>query len=583
MQRVVELVARLSNACHGRVSFRAMTEAASATLVGLYPEASVVIFERDESAGTVRAVAGARIPRAWSMRAVALSDVPLVARAFATPDRVLQGGGLHREPTAGDDPVSVGSLRVICGAIPDPVKPVYAILFFAPPSAEQAEEHRAAIDIARRMLAGSAASVGASAERLKTLAAIHAAKREWELTADALPELVGLIDRRHRVIRVNRALERWALGSVHGALRRSLHQMLHAHCDDAHCALSASLAGALATLEHEESASFEILDDHSQRDLVIQLRRAAEDPREAPDARAYAAFVVNDVTSLRRIERELKTLNQALEERVEERTTELTVTNRQLRTEVARRGEVERDLLASQRELEGLSHRLMTTQEEERQRIAQDLHDSIGQSLGAVKYSLERAQVLVRRQETAEAVALIETTVQRIQRVMTDVRSISMNLRPAVLDDLGTASAIRFLCREWHDVYNDIAIETDIEVDDQEVPNALGTHVFRAVQESLNNVARHANAHRVQVSMRIVDGCLTVVVRDDGTGFALNGDVRRLVDRPDLRGLRGLRERAARAGGRCDVSSAPGRGTTVHLEWPITGVAAARDANAQLN
>ncbi|MBS0394460.1 MAG: hypothetical protein JSR54_07510 [Proteobacteria bacterium] len=583
MQRVVNLVASLSSACHQRVSFRAMTEAASATLVELYPDASVVIFERDAVAGNVRAVAGARIPRAWSMRAVSLADVPLVASAFAQPDTVLQGGALHREAVAKDDPVPVGALRVICGAIPDPVRPAYAILFFAPPNADQAKERLAAVDIARRMLAGSAMSAGGSAQRLKTLASIHAAKREWELTADALPEVVGLVDARHRVVRINRALERWSLGTVKDALRRDLHDVLHARCEDPGCALAGALGGALAMLATEEAAAFELADERSGRDLVVLLRRAAEDPRDAPDARAHAAFVVQDVTSLRSIERELKTLNHALEQRVEERTEELTATNRLLREEVTRRSEIERDLLDSQRELEGLSDRLMSTQEEERQRIAQDLHDSIGQSLGALKYSLERAQVLLRRFDNAAAASLLESTVLRIQRLMTEVRSISMNLRPAVLDDLGAASAVRFLCREWHDVYQDIAIDTDIAVDDADIPQALGTNVFRAVQESLNNVARHANAQRVEVSMRVVEGHLKVAIRDDGAGFALSGDVRRLVDRPELRGLRGLRERAARAGGRCDVSSAPGRGTTVLLEWPITGIAAARDANAQLN
>ena len=96
VQRVVDFVTRLSKACHTEVSFRGLTEVVSDALVALFPEASVVIFERDAHVDTVRAVAGARIPSAWEMRAVHLAEVPLIAEAFAYPDRVLRGGALRR-------------------------------------------------------------------------------------------------------------------------------------------------------------------------------------------------------------------------------------------------------------------------------------------------------------------------------------------------------------------------------------------------------------------------------------------------------------------------------------------------------
>jgi signal transduction histidine kinase len=104
--------------------------------------------------------------------------------------------------------------------------------------------------------------------------------------------------------------------------------------------------------------------------------------------------------------------------------------------------------------------------------------------------------------------------------------------------------------------------------------------VFRAVQESLNNVARHAGAQHVLVSIRIVNGVLRVAIRDDGIGFRIDGE-----NSPTAgtRGLRGLRERAERTGGCCQVSSAPGQGTTVELEWPVAAGQAAQLANARLN
>jgi len=583
LQRVVQLVTVLSTACRTQVSFRGMAAVASDELAVLYPGASVMVFEHDPGVGTVRAVAGSRIPASWNMRAVRLADLPLLAEALAAPQRLLQSAALHREPVGPGDPLPVGSLHVLCGAIPDPDRPVYALLFFAPPNAQEASEREAAVEITRRMLAAAAASNECSAERQRTIAAIVDAKREWQLTVDALPRLVGIIDARHRIVRVNRAVERWGLGDVRGTLRRDLHAMLHRDCADPECALKQRLVATIGSLATSGSVSIEAVDPRTGRELSVELVPATHAPGDAGSKRAYASFSISDVTASRHAEAELKALNQALEQRVEARTGELTAANRTLREEVTRRGEIERDLLASQRELEALSGRLIRAQEDERQRIAQDLHDSIGQSLSAVKYTLERAQVLIRRQEGADATSAIAATVTRIQRIIGEVRGISMNLRPAVLDDLGAASAVRFLCREWRDVYQDVALETDIAVDDEEIPPLLGTNVFRAVQESLNNIARHANARRVEVSIRVTDGTLAVIVRDDGTGFALNGDVRRLIDRPEMRGLRGLRERASQSGGRCDVSSSPGQGTTVRLEWPVSGTVAAREANALLN
>jgi signal transduction histidine kinase len=149
-----------------------------------------------------------------------------------------------------------------------------------------------------------------------------------------------------------------------------------------------------------------------------------------------------------------------------------------------------------------------------------------------------------------------------------------------VLDDLGAVSAIRSLCRGWREVYNSIAVEADIAITDRDIPAAIVTNVYRAVQESLNNVARHAQARRVWVSMRIAAGKLVVRIRDDGVGFRVE---RGPGGQPTLLGLRGLRERTERSGGCCKVFSRPGRGTTVRLEWPVAAGRAALEANARLH
>ena len=580
MRRVGKLVTQLSAACDSAVTVRRLADVACRALVDAFPGSLAVVFEREPNLDTLRAVAGANIPPAWQMRAVHLHEVPIIGEALREPTRVVQRAAKRR---ASSDPSSQAAMQAFCGAVPDVVEPVYVVLFLAPPSADEQELREVAVEATRSMLGASAALTAGDAERSRTLSAIYHAKIEWERTADALPEVVGLLDRRRRVVRVNKSLERWLLGTVQDSLGHDLHSILHPSCADADCTFRRELDQALESLNERDESKFELSDATLGLDLAFEFR-VASDPSGAP-SRPWqrVAFVVSNVTSLRHVERNLKNLNQTLEHRVGERTAELTATNRALRDEVSRRRDAEDSLRTSQRELEGLSDRLMTAQEEERKRIAQDLHDSVGQSLSAIKYSLERAQVLARRQDTKAATDVVELAVERVQRVMEDVRGISMNLRPAILDDLGAASAVRSLCREWHDIYGEIAIDTLIDVADADIPAMLATNVYRAIQESLNNVARHAGAHRVEVAMRLEDGTLLVTVQDDGSGFAINGDVRRLVAQPELRGLRGLRERTERSGGRCTVSSAPGEGTLVRLEWPVVTGTAARQANARLN
>ena len=583
MRRLVGLVTQLSAACDSAVTVRRLADVACRALVDVFPGSLAVVFEREANVDTLRAVAGANMPAAWQMRAVHLHEVPAIGEALRDPTRVVQIAAKRRTADGADSSASPGEMQAFCGAVPDPTVPLYVLLFLVPPNQAENELREIAVETTRRFLGATAAITAGDAERSRTLSAIYHAKIEWERTADALPEVVGLLDRRRRVVRVNRSLERWMLGTVQDSIGHDLHSVLHPACGDDKCVFRVVLNAALDELGEKTSTSFELSDPTLALDLAVELR-VASDPSGADSVPwQRVAFVVSNVTSLRHVERNLKTLNQTLESRVGERTAELTATNRALRDEVARRRDAEESLRTSQRELEGLSERLMSAQEEERKRIAQDLHDSVGQSLSAIKYSLERAQVLARRQELKGAAEVVESAVERVQRVMEEVRGISMNLRPAILDDLGAASAVRSLCRDWHDVYTEIAIDTAIEVKDADIPPMLGTNVYRAVQESLNNVARHAGAHRVEVAMRLEDGTLAVTVQDDGTGFAINGDVRKLVERPELRGLRGLRERTERSGGRCMVSSAPGRGTLVRLEWPVVTGTAARQANARLN
>jgi signal transduction histidine kinase len=244
--------------------------------------------------------------------------------------------------------------------------------------------------------------------------AIARAKTEWECTVDALIQIVCVLDQQGAIVRANRAIETWGLGGVRGVHGRTLHSLLHPHCKAHDCALQRCLATAWGELAAQGATNFEIEDVVLGRILSVTLRTM--------DSTGLAVIVLSDITALHRIQQDLQTMNEQLETRIEART---------------------RELNASRDELSMLSAQLMTTQENERKRIAQELHDSIGQSLSAMKYSLERAVEMTHGKDANAPRPLLLTTIARVQETVESIRSIAMNLRPSMLDDLGAVSAVR--------------------------------------------------------------------------------------------------------------------------------------------
>jgi general secretion pathway protein G len=367
---------------------------------------------------------------------------------------------------------------------------------------------------------------------------IARAKQEWECTVDALTQVVCVVDGDCNIVRANRAIEAWGLGGVREVHGRNLHELLHPRCDSRACAFAQRLAQAWRELHEGEGVDFEIHDAILDRVLHATVRTMART--------GLAVIVLSDVTTLHKIRNDLQGMNEQLESRIDARTRELNV---------------------SRDELSLLSAQLMTTQEDERKRIAQELHDSIGQSLSAIKYSLERAEEMVHNNAPGNVHDLLAMTIRRVQHTLDSIRSIAMNLRPSLLDDLGVVSAVRWFCREFNEVYPPIRVHTDLELTDDSVPPALATTIFRTVQELLNNVARHAAASNAFISMRSDAGRLTLEICDDGIGFEPQENAG--TSATGGHGLRGLRERAAKTGGTFSLTSKRGCGTMVRVGWPL--------------
>ena len=409
-------------------------------------------------------------------------------------------------------------------------------------------------------------AVPAVADETVRQAAIERAKLEWEGTADALAGLVCLLTRDGKVMRANRVVEDWSLGTVGGVLGMKAHTLLHPTCRSRTCALGGFFRNALEEISRGARTQFELQEPLGTRFLhftirPMRLRRDADPEPGDPTA----VLIATDLSALYRAQDALERLNSSLEERVRGRTQALADANRDLRNEIVRREGAEVALRASRNELMALSEQLIGAQEGERKRIAIELHDSVGQSLSAVKYTLERGMELLRQPRLGEPAAVFQLAVRRIQETAESIRAISMNLRPKILDDLGAASAVQWFCRDFAEIYPSITITTEFGVSDRDVPDRLATVVYRCVQELMNNVAKHAGARNVMVKLALEDHVLTLQVRDNGVGLE-NSTVE---SRRHGSGLRNLRERAQMTGGQFNITRAPGRGTLAQLTWRL--------------
>jgi len=205
-------------------------------------------------------------------------------------------------------------------------------------------------------------------------------------------------------------------------------------------------------------------------------------------------------------------------------------------------------------QLRALAARLQTVRDEERQRVAREIHDQLGQALTAIKIDMH--SLIYKQQREAESLfALIDQTMESVRRISTD-------LRPAVLDDLGLMEAIEWATQEFQS-RTGTKVHLNLPQDDVVVDRELSTALFRILQETLTNVARHANATHVAVRLTREGGSLAMEVHDNGKGIS-GGQV----TAGSSLGILGMRERASMLGGEFSISGAPGEGTSIRVRIP---------------
>jgi len=222
----------------------------------------------------------------------------------------------------------------------------------------------------------------------------------------------------------------------------------------------------------------------------------------------------------------------------------------------------QRELERSREELRSLSRHLQSVREEEKARIAREVHDELGSTLTALRMDLDwmgerlPAEMEPLREKRSAMVKLVEAAVAATRKIVTD-------LRPSILDDLGLAAAVRWQATEFQK-HTGVPIDVESPETHGSVEREAALALFRIFQETLTNVARHAKASRVWVDLAISEEGYVLQVRDNGAGMSEKDMVK-----ATSHGLRGMRERAQQFGGDVSVSSQPGRGTTLVASIPV--------------
>ena len=257
----------------------------------------------------------------------------------------------------------------------------------------------------------------------------------------------------------------------------------------------------------------------------------------------------------------LATAINEMADQVEERTAEIVKRNEKLTSEIVER-------TRTQDRLKMLSHKIVRMQEEERRRVSRELHDGINQLLVSVKYKIESfADKFTETGETA--FDDIGKALMFLEEAISEVRRVSHDLRPTVLDDLGLGPAISNLTRQFSE-RNQIDVEIsggETEVFDR-LPVDVETAMYRIVQEALMNIEKHANATSVVIHMTHTDNDVTIRIEDNGEGFSVQQAARKSSPTEGM-GLRNMRERIELLQGTFFIHSDPGKGTFLEVKAPL--------------
>lgn len=395
----------------------------------------------------------------------------------------------------------------------------------------------------------------AERERERLLAAVQQARLFAEQIVETVRQPLLVLDAAQRVQSANRAFYQAFHATPAETEQQPLYALGGGQWDRPE--IRAWLAAVLSQQAAREDVTLTQTFAHIGRRTIALNARLLEQPLDGAQSILLA---IEDITERTQAAAVLQQAHDVLEERVRKRTSDLATANATLQAEIGvrTRSEHARQLLLRQ---------LVTAQEEERSRIARELHDQMGQDLTALMLGLKTLR------DAAPADSVAHARLDQVRalalKIGREVRTLALHLRPPALDDLGLVATLANEVELWS-AHSLVAVDFQpIGLDQQRLPPAVETTLYRVAQEALTNVIKHAQATRVSLIIERRADAVHMIVEDNGAGFDAE-EVRPAAHAEYRLGLIGMAERVAHCSGTLTIESTPGGGTTIFVRIPLT-------------
>lgn len=375
-----------------------------------------------------------------------------------------------------------------------------------------------------------------SEENISKLKKILSAKNEWEFCVDALEnQAIIILDKNLKVIRVNKTIEAWGWAAV-------------TEVRDMHVLNLISPA-----IQHDSSNDW--IDEWCQFDSQSNAEWISNNYKTGKTYR-FSFFPNRDIDSLHHGDNCYAVML----------VLDISKQNNLSAESNSENSDEETDLIRlSAYRLHQLANKLIQSQENERKRVSSELHDGLGQILSALKYKVEFA-VLESKNNSNEfnTKTALDDILDNVTVALTELRRVSTDLRPSVLEDLGIILTLKWFAEEYNKIYTKLNIEFHIDVKEADIPEKNKHIIYRIVQESMNNIAKHSDAKNIYVHFTKTDLGVTLRIKDDGNGFDLKMIKE---DGKSGLGLKTMEERAISSGAKFTMKSSASTGTVVQVSW----------------
>lgn len=524
---------------------------------------------------------------------------------------------------------------------------------------------------------------------IKNARLVIEAKRVWEGTVDTFNQLVLVLNQNANIIRVNKAIQHWELGTVNSHINDSAVNLISEITPGGIPESLNGWQGIWSNLPIFRHIAWEAENKLTNKIFRFSLRTIGSDEPNAKLQKAFAVLVVEDITQSKHAEEKLKNYNTELEDTIRKRNTQLEELNQKLIRQLEEqrqnkiallkseakyiqlfnntltavcllnsgriqfcndrfcnvfkynrsdlinsvflslfaeedRGKllslfadleelnghatdivilkgrdgrrnslwlelkmeylnaysentvivnifditpqknIELSLRRSEERLQKLSSQLINAQENERKRLAMELHDGLGQSLSAIKYSMEELFRDNNCNLEGKTGSILLKSIEQIRQTIDDARRMAMDLRPSILDDLGIISTINWFCRQFVETYKEIRIEKQIYLVEEDIAENRKIVIYRILQEALNNIAKHAKADTVSIILQKIDEFIGLSITDNGIGVSQSMNVGNLRGM----GINSMQERVELSGGSFRIFDNVPNGTTISIRWP---------------